>query len=468
MNFFKPTNIKEKPLTIAHGFILWGLLVFAYFLFVVNWTAASELIGRPGGKDGYGILGTFFPNASDAPSILTSQAVNWVITIGRGIGSILIGWLIVKVTHKYAVLISLGLMILSLPGIYIPNYWGYTIFRTFLGIGGTTMIVLIQPIISAFFPPRLKSSVSQFSPWFYPLGVIVVVAPFVGSNIEFEKKIANQWQTIFLVINLLALIPTIGFIIFGSRFDIYPSYLEKQKEAEKQLGKDKPSLIKFLKQKETWYWTLLYTSWLISVVIPYTSRKWIIYAIAGSKEAGEKVYGLYNSILSIFFLLFHAGMFIGSFSIGLWSRFRLKRKWFISLILSLGVSFYILSLIVFRTMVWNTDGSAKHTWLFYILGLLMGIMLWGIQGVMLNLPHEYPNSNPKIVGYRFGLIWGLGYFGLTILLIIMSRVASASPVAGVVLIVVFSVMSIGAIWLFKEPHPEYDTFPSKTTTQIKK
>lgn len=25
----------------------------------------------------------------------------------------------------------------------------------------------------------------------------------------------------------------------------------------------------------------------------------------------------------------------------------------------------------------------------------MGVMLWGIQGVILNLPHEYKGSNPK-------------------------------------------------------------------------
>ncbi len=468
MNLLKPQNVKEKPMTIKHGMVLWFLLVFAYFLFVVNWTMASQLNGVPGS---HGILGYFFPAGKKAPSAITNQAVNWVITIGRGIGSILIGWLIVKVTHKYAVIISLALMLLSLPGIYIPDYWGFTVFRTFLGIGGTTLIVLIQPVISAYFPPRVKSSISQFSPWFYPLGLIVVLAPFVGQA-DILKQASNQWQYIFLGINLATLIPLIGFIIFGSRFDIYPSYLEKQRELDKQHGEKKPSLLTFLKQKDTWYWTILYTSWLIAVVIPYTSRNWIFETFGVDKDAAKALATSYTPIISIFFILFHAGMFIGSFTVGLWSRFRLKRKWFISAILALGVTFYILSLIVFRYMVYPANGllpsTGNNTWLFYILGFLMGWMLWGIQGVMLNLPHEYKDSNPRQVGYKFGLIWGLGYFGFTILLIIMSLVQPASPVVAISLIVIFSAISVGAIWLFKEPNPDYDTFPSSKTEQIKK
>ncbi|WP_025755365.1 hexose phosphate transporter [Mycoplasmopsis cricetuli] len=477
INFLKPNNIKEKPLKITHGFILWGLLVFGYFLFVINWLFASQLSGEPG-NTGFGILKHFFPNADDAPGSITNQAVNWVITIGRAIGSVLIGWLIVKVSHKWAAVIALGLMVLSLPGPYLGNYWAFIVFRTFLGIGGTTLIVLIQPIISAFFPPRIKSSISQFSPWFYPLGVIVVVAPFVG-KVEILKEISDKWQTVFLIINLLTLIPLIGFILFGSRFDIYPSVIKKQEEQALNNPQTKVSISTLLKQKETWFWAILYISWLIAVVIPYVGRNWIFSTIAQGTTADEitenvkELRKVYTPIISIFFLLFHAGMFLGSFTIGLWSRFRLKRRWFISTILFLGVLFYALSLVVFRYMVYPsnelTPKTGNNTWLFYILGFLMGLCLWGIQGVMLNLPHEYKGSNPKQVGYKFGLIWGLGYAGWTIALIILSMFNQyVSSSAAIALLVIFSLISVVAIFLLKEPNPEYDTFPNRNTQQIKK
>ncbi|OWY73924.1 hypothetical protein B5M19_01920, partial [Mesomycoplasma hyopneumoniae] len=89
---FATKNVKEKKLSFGVGITLWALIVFAYMIFVMNWGFASAGLNGKAGISGY--LGHFFPNANEAPGTVVNQAVNWGITIGRGIGSVLVGWLI--------------------------------------------------------------------------------------------------------------------------------------------------------------------------------------------------------------------------------------------------------------------------------------------------------------------------------------------------------------------------------------
>lgn len=453
---FASKNVKVQSLTFSKGVILWALLAFAYLIFVMNWGFASAGLAGKAGVAGY--LGHFFPNASDAPSSVVNQAVNWGITIGRAIGSILVGWLIVKVSHKYAVIISLVFMLFGIAAPYSPSYAGFIILRTILAIGGTMQIVLLQPVVARYMNQRQKALFSKLSPFFYPIGTIITLLPFVAGDKLQVESIQQQWQTVFLVISLLTLIPLIGYIILGAKFDLYPDAIAARQTAEPL------SLFKFFKQKDTWVWALLYGSWLIAVVFPFAFSKPLFHRFIG--DAAD-----FTHQINVFLIVFLAGMFVGPFTVGLISQYQLKRRAFIAGVIGFGVLMYILATITFIYGV-KTEGPGKYggySALFLILGLVMGTCLWGIQGVLLNLPHEYKGANPRKVGYQFGLIWGLGYAFFTIANIITGLVstppevdiktdASASSqfaTGAYVLVIIFSLLAVGAIFLLKEPNPSY-------------
>ncbi|MBG0730911.1 hexose phosphate transporter [Mycoplasma sp. 'Moose RK'] len=472
---FAKKNINEKKPTFFTGFILWFLLVFAYVIFVVNWGFASAGLNGKAGVNG--ILGHFF-DSSSAPSPLFSQAVNWGITIGRGIGSVLVGWLIVKVSHKYAVILSLIFMLFGIAAPYSPTYAGFVILRTIFAIGGTMQIVFIQPIVSNYMNQRQKAVISQFSPFFYPIGTIITLLPFSGILGEESLKIfVDNWQIVFLAIGLLTLIPLIGYLIFGTKFDLYSAAIaQKSKEP-------KPTLLGFLKQKDTWYWTILYGSWLVAVVFPFLFSKPIFDRLIGGAN------GIFNQKINTFLILFLCGIFVGPFSVGLISKFQLRRRGFINFVIVLGVFFYIFAAIIFVTKIGTDVANAKNysdswTWIFLIFGFLMGVCLWGIQGVILNLPHEYPNSNPQKIGFQFGLIWGLGYTAFTIGTILTSMVLSPPGVdlkslstakvdglalgAFIIIIILSLVSSVGLVFL-REPNTQFkNLLKVRSLKEIKK
>lgn len=475
--YLVPKHTKEKPLTFSVGIILWFLLVFSYLLFVVDWGLAFGLNGKTG-AEGYGTLGYYFPTST--VSEITSQGTNFGITIGRAIGSIAVGWAIAKLTHKYAVILALGLMLFGIIAPYSPTYAGFVIMRLLLAIGGTTMIVLVQPIVSAYFNNGQKAVISQFTPWFYPIGTIITLAPFAFDS-SVSKAVSAYWQEIYLGFGLATLIPLVGYILLGSRFDIYPSTIRKEKEAQlANPNQEKLSIWRFIKQKDTWIWTLLYGSWLIAVVFPSAFSKTLFAGMSNNiYSLDTKISTQFNPIISVFLIIFLCGIFAGPFTVGLWSKYKLKRRYFIGLVLGLGVLFYVLATIVFLYMVVpanlnssKTDlainGLGNGTWLFYILGFLMGVMLWGIQGVILNLPHEYKGSNPKKVGYQFGLIWGLGYAFYSIATVLVAVIKSASTEAAYAVFIILAALSVVGILLSKEPNSSYKLWPSKGIEKVNK
>ncbi|WP_434336836.1 hexose phosphate transporter [Mesomycoplasma conjunctivae] len=473
---FATKHTKEKKLTFTSGLILLVLLLFAYLLFVINWGFPSAgLAGKAGGQ---GINGYYFPTSDAAPPTIVNQAVNWGITIGRAIGSILVGWLIVKVSHKYAVIISLVLMLFGIIAPYSPSYAGFIILRTIFAIGGTMQIVFIQPIISNYMNSRQKAVVSQFAPFVYPIGTIITLIPFVASDSKVISGIQSHWQTILLVISLLTLIPLIGYMILGTKFDLYPSAIEREKANP---NKEQLSIMRFLKQKDTWYWTILYGSWLMAVVLPFALSKGLFHRLVPELVISP---GIFDQKINSFLIIFLCGMFVGPFIVGLVSKYQIKRRGFIASVISLGVTFYVLGAITF---VYGASHEGPNTYggysiLFLIFGLLMGTCLWGIQGVILNLPHEYKGSNPKKVGYQFGLIWGLGYTAFTIGNIVVSLINTPPGIdikadvnlsynwaaAALATLVIFSLAASVGITLLKEPNPDYISFFKLRKSNLKK
>ncbi|WP_051677968.1 hexose phosphate transporter [Mycoplasmopsis opalescens] len=456
-------RVLDPKKKILYGFFLWGFISFAYLLFVANWGFAVGLAG--GGKGDPGFLGYF--GIEKTPSFdLISNAANWGITIGRGIGSVIVAILLVRFAHKNATTIALVLTLLGIPAQYLPGQpWGYALFlilRTFMAIGGTMLIILTQPIAANFFQKKQKAIVSQFGIWFYPLGTIIAVLPFVVTGNT--ASIREHWQTIFTTISALNIIPLIIFIFFGSKFDKVP----KNTESNEPKTRSWTILKGYLKQKSTWVWVLLYGGWLCAVVFPTSLSHFIFNSLSGVDRKSEE-FTYFTKLIRYWYIAFLAAVFVGPISIGLWSKYNLKRKTYVASVIMIGIIMYILSLITFIYGV--SKNSVVATVFFYIFGFLCGMCLWGIQGVILNLPHEYKDNNPKTIGWMFSLIWGLGYIAFTIVLIIISLVSLIGKEIGVgsdfsyriiefVIIIVASLIAIIGTLLLKEPSDDAQSMPN--------
>ncbi|WP_434324620.1 hexose phosphate transporter [Mycoplasma capricolum] len=454
---------------MLYGTILWAFIGFGYLLFIANWAFAIGLAGG-GIKDGVHSPGflSYFQIENTASFQLIDKAANWAITFGRGIGSVIVAFLLVKFAHKKATLIACIMTLFGLPAIFMPGAkYGYVLFlilRTVMAIGGTMLTILFQPVAANFFTKKTKPIYSQIAIAFFPLGSIISLVPFViaGDSASVDMLRSN-WRTIFLVMSLLYLIPLIAVFLLGTNFDVKKDSNEPKVNGFKVLKG-------YLKTKATYAWLLVFGGWLIVAVFP-TSLSLVLFPwISGLQNESM---GTQIRIWQILFLF--AGT-IGPVVIGLWSRFNLKRRWYIATLIGFGIILFIISIVVYKYgLAPNYNKETKSLednykgWLvlFYILGFLTGFCTWGIEAVILNLPHEYKDADPKTIGWMFSLIWGFGYMFFTLSLIIITSISliksinqSTIAIIQLVLIVILGLMSFIGLLMLKEPKDDAKTFPS--------
>ncbi|QVK05982.1 hexose phosphate transporter [Mycoplasma mycoides] len=459
---------------MLYGSILWAFIGFGYLLFIANWAFAIGLAGG-GIKDGVtspGFLG-YFKIVNDQSFQLTNTAANWAITFGRGIGSVAVAFLLVKFAHKRATLIACVMTLFGLPAIFMPGEkYGYVLFlilRTVMAIGGTMLTILFQPVAANFFTKKAKPVYSQIAIAFFPLGSIVSLVPFViaGSS-EAVQNIQNNWKLVFGIMSLLYLIPLLAVLFLGTNFDVKKDSNEPKVNGFKILKG-------YLKTKSTYAWLLVFGGWLVVAVFP-TSLSLLLFPWISGLESNT----LANEIRIWQILFLFAGT-VGPVIVGLWSRFNLKRRWYIVALTGMGILLFILSIIVYKFgLATNYSQQSKSLsgnykgWLalFYILGFLSGFCTWGIEAVILNLPHEYKDADPKTIGWMFSLIWGFGYMFFTFSLIIVSSIPllgiekkASVAIIQVVLIVLLALLSFVGILMLKEPRDDAKTFPSFKSKQ---
>ncbi|MEI7038948.1 hexose phosphate transporter [Mycoplasmopsis bovis] len=465
---------------VAYGFIIWGFISFAYLLFIANWGFTVGLGGKGfvNGKATPGFLG-HFQIVPDASFQFKNTAANWAITFGRGLGSVAVAFLLARIFHKWSTFIAIAMCLVGVPAQFMPGngggYVGFIVLRTIMAIGGTMLIILTQPVVANFFGPKQKALISQFGIWFYPLGTIISIIPFVilGQNVESLQK---NWVLVFTILGALSIIPLIVIGIFGTKFDAPVKSTDPN--APKVAKRSGFAILgDYLKKKSTYAWILLYGGWLAIAVFP-TALTHVIWPNMANIPA--EILPQLQKIAKIWQVIFLAAVFVGPISIGLWSRFNLKRRWFVGMIISLAVLFFVLSTIVFVYGVAKDQGayfaaselgssSAKYyvaLVFLYIFGFLTGLCTWGIQGVMLNLPHEYADRDPKTIGWMFSLIWGFGYIFYTIIFIIISVVPMSTsiskPTAALIqtiIIAVTTLIALGGVVMLKEPRDDAKTFP---------
>lgn len=130
---------KTQMVNKRKGYFMLSVLWLAYVTFAMNWVAGSSLTPQ--------ITKTFFGGPVDP---VVSELVNYSITTARVFANILAAIILMRLGAKKAVGVGVGLLIMGLIAIWMPNYWAYTIARMVMAIGGSMVIVYMNPVVSRY------------------------------------------------------------------------------------------------------------------------------------------------------------------------------------------------------------------------------------------------------------------------------------------------------------------------------
>ena len=472
-------NEQYSPKRLA---LLWGLIFCGYFLFVLQWYSIGNLSAG---------WGDAFYQGSVNP--LISGATNWVITLGRAFGSIMAGWLIAKVGHKYAVVTVLGLMILSFPflivsqneawnslslaggaqanqdNIAVAGFSLFIIFRIFLGIGGTTLITYTNSIIAKMNmtqrPKYMVANQFGFNAAAFFANIFFVI-PGVAKEITDDPRIWTGLLAGFLVLILVLLIL---YLIYG--VEVVP------RESKKLLASAE-SQIKFthvLKQSDTWKLCSLSAILIVSVIFinssamrtfieqsPANFQALVIDNVVFSKMATSMSgSNSYFWVWPMFTCSFMLGLLVGAFWLGSFAKTIFERRNYVFTIVALGYVFMMISLLS-GYFGGYANPFALAAMLIFI--CLSGACLWCVQPTILSIPQQMERSNAKYMGIVAGLIWGVGYLGYTVAEASLSSIASYVDVFKFANQINDSVQAIGSGLNFADAQ---DKFAQLDTSLIK-
>lgn len=432
------TSLSYKRLTL-----MWFLIFFGYFVFVIQWYSIGNFSG--------GWAPAFYLQGELKSRELVASVPNWMITLGRAIGSILAGYWIARLGHRYAVVVVLSLMVIAFPyiivaqnqgwnslstaggvvkkdGISIAGFSLFVIFRLFLAIGGTTLISYTNSVIAKM-PLDKRPKHMILNSFGFNGGAFFANIFFVIPGLRQAVNSNNAaWTSILSIFVLLSFVLLVAYLLFG--LEVVP----KLKKSETFDNKNNYTLIKAFKDKAGWSLYGIFIIWLLSVVFINSSsvRFFLQESPANAKFLANLNYTNNTNYTDInkagyfwvwpaFICVFVSGYFVSLFKIANFSKSIFERKTYIVTMLFLGYLFMALAIVLLYFL-----GYGNHVALafFLIFAFISGIFLWGIQPVILTVPQQLERSNPQFVGVLAGMIWGVGYLGYTIGDTLLSSIAT--------------------------------------------
>ncbi|WP_281178727.1 MFS transporter [Candidatus Mycoplasma haematobovis] len=431
-NFLETATEQQK---FRSGLIMWFLLFFGYMFFCVNWLIMSKVEDGWKGK---------FSLKDDNQTLL--ESVNYSLYLARGIATIGVSWLMVKLTHKYAVILAMVLNTAAFPLVFSSSLPLFIVGRVLMACGGTMLIIFIQPVLSKFFSLGAKGVLTIFSSWAYVLGALLVNLLFISTDVK--KILTDKWQICVGVAGLMTYFPVLYYCLFGKNFDASPQ--------TKEIVSDKPdSYLGLLKEKDCWLWIFFYSFMLVvSVMVSSFATKVLLNVNSELKgSVGKADWASLYTIIFYVFCLF--GFFLGRFT-----KPKIQRKPIVVLACTIVSLLWFIVLVAARAI----SNPIAATVIIYICVALIAFFGMGIQTVILYIPHEYSgNENPKRITTFYSCLWGIGYILFAIYYFITSRIFDAHPYYGYMssafVIMLFMLLYGAFSLLIKEPRPDWPMFP---------
>ncbi|NHC41921.1 MFS transporter [Bacillus sp. MM2020_1] len=368
--------------TINHskkGYFMMAVLWLAYVTFAMNWVAGSSLTPQ--------ITETFFGGPVDP---IISQLVNYSITTARVFANILAAIVLMKLGPRKAAGLAIGLLMMGLVAIYLPNYWAYTVARMVMAVGGSMVIVYMNPIVAHYVKnSNVKLRINAANTVAYNAGAFIVAVLFT----VFAKQMVANWR---LTLTFFASLTILFFIAWLWKAETFETK-ETGGKAEKYGYKEA------LKDGFLWRYGLAFASFLTLYVLSLVSFKAIFdqYTLLNGSVTNLLISGF--GILGTF-----AGIRIGNKGV--------PRK---PTLLFSGI-------VMVGTFALAIVFANKIPLLSYSLISISGFAMYIQYPIFLNLPHELKGMTPQRLTIMFGLFWAIAYAGQTIATIVWSFILGSS------------------------------------------
>jgi MFS family permease len=362
------------------GYFMLAVLWLSYVTFAMNWVAGSSLTPQ--------ITKTFFGGPVDP---LISQLVNYSITTARVFANILAAVILMKLGPKKAAGTAIGLLIMGLVAIYLPNYWAYTAARMVMAVGGSMVIVYMNPVVAHYITnSKSKLRMNAANTVAYNAGAFIVAILFT----IFAKQMVVNWRLTLTFFASLTILFFVGWLLKAENFDTKES---NDGTGEAYGYKDA------LKDGFLWRYGMAFASFLTLYVLSLVSFKAVFeqYTLLNGSVTNLLISGF--GILGTF-----AGIRIGNKGV--------PRKPILMLSGIAMVGAFALALVF----------ANQFPLLSYTLIAISGFAMYIQYPIFLNLPHELKGMTAQRLTIMFGLFWALAYAGQTVATIIWSYILGTS------------------------------------------
>lgn len=362
------------------GYFMLAVLWLAYVTFAMNWVAGSSLTPQ--------ITATFFGGPVNP---IISQLVNYSITTARVFANILAAVVLMKLGPKKAAGTAIGLLMMGLVAIYLPNYWAYTAARMVMAVGGSMVIVYMNPVVAHYITnSQVKLRINAANTVSYNAGAFIVAILFT----LFATQMVANWR---LTLTCFASLTILFFIAWLWKAESFETQETNGGTAE-QYG-----YMDAIKDGFLWRYGMAFASFLTLYVLSLVSLKSIFeqYTLLNGSVTNLLISGF--GILGTF-----AGIRIGNRGVP-------RRP---TLVLS--------GIVMVGTFALALVFANLNPLLSYILISLSGFAMYIQYPIFLNLPHELKGMTPQRLTIMFGLFWALAYAGQTLATIVWSYILGSS------------------------------------------
>ena len=365
------------------GVLMLTILWFAYVMFAMNWITGSNLSPE--------IINTFF-GGPVAPVL--QQVVNYTITAARIVANFLAAFVLIKFGPKKSVTIAMVFLMFSLVAVWMPNYWGYTISRMIMALGGSMIVVYMNPVVANYIKPDKKIIANGLNTVSYNVGAFFTSILFVA----FADKLKMNWQVTMTVMASFTILLLVLWLFISEDFSTDKD-VSGANDGEVEYGYKEA-----LKDSFVWKYSVAFSGFLFLYILAVTSFPAVIGKYAPSVD---------GSLLNMLVTGFAIGGTVVGMKIGLTDA---KRK---SVFMISG----FMMILAYALLLLFADIMPV---LSYVLAAISGFFMFIQYPVYMNLPHEMPNMSGQKLTIIFGLFWAIAYAVYTIFTIIWSLILGSA------------------------------------------
>ncbi|MCL2567290.1 MAG: MFS transporter [Alphaproteobacteria bacterium] len=362
---------------VWRGVIMIAILWVGYVNFAMSWVGGSMLSSQ--------IIDYFFGHPV---SPIVAQVINYSITTARVIANLLAAIILVKMGPKKAAILALIMLMFSLVAIHMPNYWAYTFARMIMALGGSILVVYVNPVITNYIPQDKKVIAAGFNVLSYNVGAFIASLLFFF----FADSLKLDWQLTLTAIASVSVVLLILWLIFAEDFNVHGGGSAVADPTATYGAVIKTSFI--------WKYTAVFTGFVFLYILALTSLP----AILGS------TLGLNGALIG---LMVAGGAILGTPVGIMYGKKNVNRKTvlYISgfmMVVSMALLF-IISYTEYKVMS-------------YLVAFIAGFFMFIQYPIFMNIPHEMKGLSPKKVTIIFGYLWAGTYVGYTLLTIVWSLI----------------------------------------------